>query len=292
VLAELAKIAVGEVRTDFVDPQLHFYSKHALQWLLFALRRGAQMSPVAIASFHPLLRKMVDPANEHILLRGLAADTLRILANANAVILSDVDARALAAINESRLPPVADDSFASRHRREPRPSTASRFLFDYDFRGHAIDPLARCFGLSSGDLERAAASVIRDDWGLSFDGSWKTDVRAQREYFRHHSRERYDGAVKRDTLSHYLSHHALLVAAGRLLATHPLRSNPDSLWTSFSGWLRRQDLTFGANGWLADRRDAIPLTSAGRPAIHVSPSTDASVLEDALRSLATRTVTW
>ena len=72
-------------------------------------------------------------------------------------------------------------------------------------------------------------------------------------YHSHGSYPRVDG------LHFYLSYHAMMVVAGKLLASTPVHRDPDDSQDEFHNWLSRHDLSRRDGRWLADRRDPIPL---------------------------------
>jgi len=285
VLSSVLRFAQGADASPFTDPQLHFYRLHAVQWLLFALRRAAKACPRQVAIFRPLLDALTTPSSEHVLFRRIAGDALLSLDATGVISMDCGELTRLGALNESQLPPADLSSGDAWRIDERHADDPGRFSIHYDIRSHAIDPLARCFRIAPGDVERLAQGIIKDDWREPSDGSWKADERGQRGYFRHHHYERYDGDSARDTLSLYLSYHAVLTAAGRLLATMPLANDPEMYWTTFGEWLRRHDLTFGHALWLADRRDPAPEpTFAGETSL-AGTDVDAVVVERLLRAV-------
>jgi hypothetical protein len=102
--------------------------------------------------------------------------------------------------------------------------------------------------------------VIRRDWQVSGSNGWDEDERHRRKIFRDMETYHSHGSYPRvDELRFYLSYHAMMVVAGKLLATTPVHHDPDDSEDDFRNWLRRHDLSRRDGGWLADRRDPIPL---------------------------------
>lgn len=242
----------------FVDRQLHFYEFHALQWLLIALARAAQESGNIVAGHADFLRRHGSRTNLHIAMRGFAADALLSLHAQGLVTLTAEEQRDLQTINDSLLPPVHSKAFERADGSRAEGRSDRRFLFGYDFDKHWIAPLARCFSLSNDEVEIEAEKVICDDWASDENGHWDHDTRAVRGYFRDDDRRSNGSAARNDDLSFYLSYHALMITAGKLLNTKPLRQNPEDNWDSFERWLNDQGLTRSDGHWLADRRDRSP----------------------------------
>ncbi|QIT55247.1 hypothetical protein HC341_08535 [Aquisalimonas sp. 2447] len=160
-----------------------------------------------------------------------------------------------------------DQRFPKFHERmHLRPTGSSegtdddRFYFGIDMGPYWFEPLGRCFGVAQGEIERRARNVIRVDWELKDNDRWHDDQRARRGAFKGRETYHSHGSYPRtDDLHFYLSYHAMMVVAGRLLATCPLHEDPEDSWGDFHSWFSRHDLSRADNGWLADRRDPTPL---------------------------------
>jgi hypothetical protein len=64
---------------------------------------------------------------------------------------------------------------------------------------------------------------------------------------------------KVDNLDFYLSYHAMLIVAGRLLQKMPVLSSSYEDGNAWENWLSRHLLTRTDGKWLADHRDAVPV---------------------------------
>jgi hypothetical protein len=259
VLRALVALAETDRAGPFADAQLRFYRLHALQWLLLALSRAAQKSGAVVAEHEAFLRRHAARENRHVLMRQIAADAVLALHHHHELPLSDTEAEALRAINRSSLQPIQSKSYErDRPGRAKRPYDEQRFSFGIDFPKYWLAPLARAFALSEEEMEIEAEKVIRDDWGLEENGHWDRDVRATRGFFRDEWRRGQGSASRNDDLSFYLSYHATMTTAGKLLETHPLHEDAEDDWSSFGRWLSDQGLTRRDGQWLSDRRDSTP----------------------------------
>lgn len=255
----------------FADAELRFYYFHAAQWFAISLARAARESPATVARCKSYLLRQTSPDNRHVLIRSFAAEALLALHQLGTIFLEREQADALAAINESKLPIIDSKSFdrvREGHSVE-RKWEDSRFHFGLDFPKHFLSPLGRAFAISDSEMEIEAERIIRDDWELNDDGRYDKDVRATRKYFRDNvSRARGEISAV-DDLQFYLSYHATMTLAGKLLEEHPLHEDlqePDDDWYTFRRWLRSQGLTRSDGLWLADRRDASPKECVSLPA--------------------------
>ncbi|GBQ30738.1 NACHT domain-containing protein [Gluconacetobacter azotocaptans] len=263
VIDHLMKFASQRSAGPFADVELRFYDLHAVQWFAISLARAAQESPATIARCKTYLLNQTSPNNQHVLTRSFAAEALLTLHQSEAILLEQEQVDALSAINKSKLPVVDSKSFGRARKGRPteRKWDDSRFHFGLDFPKYFLSPLGNAFAISDAEMEIEAEKIIRDDWGLADNGRYDKDVRATRKYFRDNDRRMRGEASAVDDLQFYLSYHATMTLAGKLLDEHPLHENlqePDDDWRTFRRWLRSQGLTRSDGLWLADRRDVSP----------------------------------
>jgi len=244
----------------FSDPRFYFYQLHARQWLLIALARAARSRPESVLPMATFLKGLIESNMPHVVMRHFAADALLALESSGAASIdSDLSAR-LASINRSPIEPSISKRYQRSRARARGGEREKRFLFGYDMSRYWFEPLADCFAMSSAEIEEQAEVVICEDWALSQNGHWDTDVRARSGLFKdmesYHSHSSYP---RKDNLSFYLSYHALMTSAGKLLATQAVHLDPEYPEDEFSDWLSRHLLTREDGFWRADRRDPTPL---------------------------------
>ncbi|MGO3891356.1 MAG: NACHT domain-containing protein [Paenalcaligenes sp.] len=272
VIDHLMKFASQKSAGPFVDAELRFYDLHAMQWLAISLARAAQESPATIARCKNYLLDQTSPNNRHVLIRSFAAEALLTLHKSKKILLEKGQVDALSAVNKSKFPVVDSKGFdrIRKGRSIERKWDEYRFHFGLDFPKYFLSPLGRAFAISDTEMKIEAEKIIRDDWGLDDDGGYNKDVRATREYFRDKARRIRGEASAVDDLQFYLSYHATMTLAGKLLDEHPLHEDlqePDDDWRTFRRWLRSQGLTRSDGLWLADRRDTSPTECVSLPAI-------------------------
>lgn len=302
-LAALIDYAKGAPARAFYDGTLLFYSLHARQWLLIALARASLECGASVAPHSDFILSVADTSQSHVFMREMAARAALTLDEQRLIALSGQRRDELRNINISKLPEVEGDAFpAKKARRKATPSSESagsednEFLFGIDFGPYWLAALGRCFGMTQGEAEEAALTAIRKDIGYSGPSRWDADERTRQKLHKHDETHHSHGDYpKVDDQTFYFSYHAMMIAAGTLLASRPLVI--DEWETSrFVDWLSGHGLSRDDGRWLADRRDPEP-DSLLTP--YVSPdwqtwrnSISASEFSDALNSTSGHLTVW
>ena len=142
--------------------------------------------------------------------------------------------------------------------RSNREST--RFHFDMDIGRYWFEPLGACFAVPQVEIEGRADRLIVDEWRHGDFTGWEKDERLRRGIFEDgETLYSHSSYPRTDDLRFYISYHAMMVIAGRLLASTPLHQDPDDPEDEFDSWLHNHLLTRKDGRWLADRRDPDPL---------------------------------
>lgn len=267
VLERLISLANGESAEAYYDARLYFYEMHARQWLLIGLARAGQDHPDLVAPHASFLIKLAFDGEPHVLIREFAKRTIIALLDAGFLATQTDLRQRLAVLNTSPLPLVESKSYrrvenedADANDKSSAGDKEDRFYFGIDIGPYWYAPLGNCFALSQASIEREALCVIRQDWKISKGNRWDEDERHRQKIFKnmetYHSHGSYPSV---DDLSFYLSYHAMMVVAGKLLASNPAHYDPDDSADEFSNWLKRHDISRRDGRWLADRRDSTPL---------------------------------
>lgn len=265
VLEHLITLARGASPDAFYDRHLHFYQLHARQWLLIGLARAAKDCPDLVATHADFLNEQALAGEPHVLIREFAKRALLALLDAGFLTSQPELRERLSVLNTSRLPSVESKSYqrcndTDTKDKDDENDKEDRFYFGIDMGPYWFASLGSCFAKSQTNIEREVLCVIRSDWQISGGNRWDEDERHRRKIFRdmetYHSHSSYPRV---DDLHFYLSYHAMMVVAGKLLATTPVHYDPNDSEDEFHNWLGRHDLSRRDGGWLADRRDPIPL---------------------------------
>jgi hypothetical protein len=263
VVDRLITMATAGNGGPFVDVRLPFYALHALQWLLIGLAKASLEAPSAVAPYSGQLVDWALTDQPHVLIRALASRAaLQLVANGCLVDEDGLSDR-LKNVNVSPLPVVESDTYerlASRKHNRHADTDADSYYFGIDIGPYWYAPLGRVFALSQDDIEAEALKVIREDFSCVAKGRWDDDERARRDlYEEQHTYHSHGSSPRADNLQFYHAYHAMMIVAGRLLATTP--THHDRTYDGddgFAGWLSDHDLTRRDGRWLWDRRDPEP----------------------------------
>ena len=264
VIGHVVKLAIEKKGGPFVDAKLPFYGLHALQWLLIGIARAANECPAALAAFAGQIVDWALKDQPHVLIREFAARAaLALMTNG---VLTDREnlKKRLIRINVSPLPVVESKSYDRIRPKKKDTSPANdddRFYFGIDIGPYWYAPLGRVFALSQDEIESEALKVVRTDFGFTAKGRWDEDERSRRKiYEEDHTYHSHGSHPRADTLHFYHSYHAMMIVAGKLLASTPTHRNSEyGEDNEFADWLDGYDLSRKDGRWLWDRRDPPPL---------------------------------
>jgi hypothetical protein len=269
LLSVLATRASSADPTPFVDRGLVFYEWHARQWLCLALARGAMDAPSAVAPFLAFLSAAAR--EQHVVIRHFASNALKRLHE-----VSELPADLLAIVNDPNRSELGVETYDRGDRRVVDDDASGadpadddeRYYFGIDIGPYWFAPLGRVFGLNEQSIERRARLVLRERM------SWRPqrhvdDQRYKRALYRGRETTHSHGSMPEvEDLVVYLSYHAMMLVAGQLLETHPIRCRSDEAENPFDDWLKGQLLTRADDRWLSDRRDPeimIACAASGSP---------------------------
>ena len=257
-LVALAKAGCGGT---FADARLHFYGLHARQWLVIALARAALETPGAVSPHADFLMELALNGEPHVLIRHFAARAILMLCDSGHVSIDATVEQRLRDVNKPALPVEVSRTYEryNGERQQPKQREEKRFLFGLDIGPYWFAPLGRCFAKSEGEITIEAEEVLQK-WGHSDYERWDDDERWRRKIFKDRETSHSHGSYPHtDELRFYLAYHAMMVVAGKLLASASVHRDPDDGEDAFQNWLREAGLTRDDGRWLTDRRDPAPL---------------------------------
>ena len=249
----------------FGSSRYPFYKLHANLYLLIALARAAKdnVNPLLkhseVFAFHALA------SIPHVLIQKLAAEVaLQIEKEYPSTYTKEIVTQ-LQSVGRSRFPIMKleghNELLQSPWHINNQIEGSLDFNFSYDFDRYWFEPLARVFGISSAQVADLAKQVVLIDWkikksGYSVDDPrlslWKSN--SDRETW-----HTYSEYPKTDNYHFYISYHAMLSVASKLLEVMHVVQRYEYEENEWIDWLKRHFLSCGNGDWLSDRRDPPPI---------------------------------
>lgn len=240
-----------------------FYNLHARQYLLIAIARAAMDVPKIFLKHHAIFAHYALNNITHALIQKFAADIALLLEPAFPNIYEPEIIVQLRQVGVSPFPirTVAGygNHFDSPWHERGEVDKSLAFYFSYDFDRYWFEPLGDVFGITSQQVEELAREIVFKHWATAIDDQHVRDPRqdlwtSDRDTWPSHS-----SYPKTDNYQFYLSYHAMLAVAAKLLQAMPVVHRNDWYENAWQEWLQRHLLTRSDNRWLADRRDPAPL---------------------------------
>ena len=263
VLRHLLSLDEANSGGPFVDARLPFYRLHARQWLLIALARASTEFPRVLAPFTDRFVDLALHDQPHVMIRMFASQAAEALI-AHGVLSGEDLRERLSRVNVSALPVMESKSYERVNRDTSEVAgedDEDRYYFGIDIGPYWYEPLGRVFAFTQGEVEREALGVIRNDLNYRTKRARNEDERARRNIYDHRQTYTTHGSYPdTDDLQYYLSYHAMMIVAGKFLATRPTHRDPEG-WEhdEFGAWLLLHEVSRSDGRWLADRRDPAPL---------------------------------
>lgn len=256
IIAQLANLAATGKGEPFVDATLPFYKYHALQWLLIGFARAAATIPDAVAP-HGTLLVEIALTHEHVAIREFAARGAVQLILQGRLPNDDELLIRLRSVNISPFKPKKRNNLPRAHGQCGRPLNS--YSFGVDIGPYWYAPLGKIFDLSRHQIEDTAEKIIRETFNYTGKNIWDNDERARRKFYGYRECSHSHGSYPRtDDLQFYLSYHAMMFAAGRLLATKQTIKPYSEIKDSFADWFSGHDINRKDGCWLWERRDLEP----------------------------------
>jgi hypothetical protein len=257
VLQSLKRQLGRELEVAFRDKRFQAYDQHARLWFVIGIARSALENPKAVAAFEGFLLQQVRSPEPHVLVRHYAQSALLALLAAGEIALTPAVEQEVRAVNSSPFSPIISDRYTTRREgSKGRDWKTRRFRFGYDMDQYWVEPLAVVFNVTQATIEDMAEALVCEEWGLSSEDGWFVDARREAKVLNSRSASRSD-MPRVDDLNFYLSFHALMTVAGRLLASTPAHIDAEGV-SRFGDWLEQHLLSRPDGRWLADRRDPVP----------------------------------
>lgn len=256
------------LRHDKVDAfgckQYPFYNLHARQYLLIALARVSLEQPGILTKYSELFSKYAL-SEPNILIQKYVSEIAINIEKAFPNTYTKESHTTLMNVGKSTFD-VQEENYDYRTNSywhaKGEVDTDIDYNFAYDFNRYWYEPLGRVFAIPANQIEDLAANVIIHEWGIANSGGYNKDPRVGLWNQSHSERETWHdhGSYPRtDNWDFYLSYHAMLVVAAKLINKMPIVKTRDSYDDEWEEWLSRHILTPDNGKWLSDFRDPLPL---------------------------------
>lgn len=241
---------------SFQAPELVFYYLHARLWLLIALARTAIDHPEQIARYKDeLLAVVLEKEQPHVLMRHFAAKTLLACVDRKELTLDSDTLKTVRTVDKSPHPRSRTKNRNGGGFYQGRPETVPeppfRFHLEYDFKKDEVDSLSRVFGRGCWEVDDMMSAIVHAiDPAMTH--MYEDAGRESRGRSSHRMTTSFHGYGQQ------LGWHALFLAAGKLLADHPVTDDwwyEDDPWGE---WIGRYVLTRKDGLWLSDGTDRTP----------------------------------
>ncbi|MDZ7832803.1 MAG: NACHT domain-containing protein [Desulfobacterales bacterium] len=240
----------------FQAPELVFYYLHARLWLLITLARAAINHPDQVARYKDLLLAVIMEIDEpHVLMRHFAAKALIACVDRSKLALDAATLKIVRNADESPHPRLRKKShnvggfYQGRPKSLPEPYF--QFYLEYEFNKHDVDNLGRVFGKGCWEVDDMMSSIVQNI-DPSMTNMYEDGGRES------HGQNFHGITTRFHSYGQQLGWHALFIAAGKLLAAHPVTDDwwyEDDPWGE---WLSRYVLTRKDGLWLSDGTDRTP----------------------------------
>jgi len=210
----------------------------------------------------PILLQFALETEPHLLIQHFASRCAIRISDSNELALTEEIKTRLQSINRSPYPILDSNIEGSSGTASSEEAKAQEdepsYRFDDDILEYWFRPIIRCFNHNLKDFQKSVENVIRKDWLLGYDGRWSADARHP-QYEHDEISYHQTSHPKTDTLDFYLSYHAMMVAAAKLLVKKPVLKDSYTDTDRLTDWFKYQVLTRPDGRWLADRVDPAPL---------------------------------
>ncbi|HRI34010.1 MAG TPA: hypothetical protein PLD02_09650, partial [Saprospiraceae bacterium] len=272
-LAQFNCVVVVEALVDWLSKdtvdafgcnKFPFYNLHARQYALMAFARISINKPDLLNKNSNLF---LDYAlsNAHILIQKFAAEIVLKIENKFPRTYKKASLKAIKMLGKSNLPIQEEASHYSTDsywHNEGIIDTNISYHFAWDFDRYWYAPLGDVFRVPGKQIEELAANIIVKEWNLSNNNGYRQDPRFalwESSYRNQETWHDHSSYPRTDDLNFYLSYHAMLVLASRLMEKMPIiksRNWHDDPWKD---WISRHQLTREDGFWLVDGRNPLPL---------------------------------
>lgn len=256
LLSNLINFISDKNYQSFYDHKFEFYQYSATQWLLNALLKVSYSPNNFLAEYVETFKQLADPNRPHLMIRLLASKILLNLFSLKLIELNEEEIKVYQGIGKSDFTKVQREIIdLSKYSDMNKDEIDS---FGIDFGPSWLDPLGAMFGLHPPHIYFETTQTLKNEMGYTEKKRRNNDARHKMKiYDWEQIGYRHSSSPKAEDLDFYLSYHAMMITADKLLQTKPLLENEYS-YREFDDWIKRHDLSSLEPYWLSDFRDPCP----------------------------------
>lgn len=261
----LIDLMVSDDVKPFIPPLFPFYSMHSKLYLLVALSVCASGEVALLQTRKTIFAELAMQINSNILMQLYSKEIVLKIEGEFCGSYDESTLKAISLIGKSQLTPRKEEKYgyqtSSPWHLDGTLDTKREVWFGHDFDQYWFAPLGRVFGIPSSEVADLAIDVVMSEWGMSFEDKYIEDPRKEvwsnrQDRKTWHSHGEYPEI---DNYQFYVTYHAMLTVASKLLAAMPVVQSSDFVEDSWLDWLERHLLYGTRNYLIAELRDAFPL---------------------------------
>ena len=269
LIETLIDLMMSEDIKPFIPPSFPFYTMHSRLYLLVALSICASDEVVLLQTRKKIFADLAVQTNSNILMQLYSKEIAIKIEEEFYGSYDEHTLKAISRVGKSQLIPRKEDKYgyqtSSPWHVAGTLDTTSDIWFGIDFDQYWFAPLGGVFGISTREVADLVTGVVMSEWGMSFEGKYIDDPRrelwdSRQDRKTWHSHGEYPEI---DNYPFYVTYHAMLTVASKLLETMPVIQDSDFGEDNWVDWLESH-LHYGTrNHLISDLRDPFPLERRG-----------------------------
>lgn len=256
IISSLINFIKNDTYRSFYDHKFEFYKYAAIQWLLIALLRVSYAENNFLFKYTDTFKQLAESDRPHLMIRLLASKIILNLSSLNLIDLSVEDIQKYKTLGKSSFNKVQRKAVDLSRYSNLKDDDIEKF--GIDFGPYWLDRLGKMFGLHTEHIYFETTETLRNEIGFKEEKRRSNDMRHELKVYEwKQTNHDHGSSPKVEDLDFYLSYHAMMITADKLLQTRPLVESEYS-WPDFEDWVKRYDLSSLEPYWLSDFRDPVP----------------------------------
>lgn len=266
--ADILDALIEWLRHDKVDAfgckQYPFYNLHARQYLLIVLARVSLEQPGILTKYSETFSKYAL-SEPHILNQKYASEIAINIEKTFEGTYTEEEFALINSVGKSAFD-VQEENYEYRTNSywhdKGEVDASLDYNFGWDFERYWYEPLGKIFGVPTKQIENLTANVIIHEWGITNSEGYNKDPRVglwNQSYSERETWHDHGSYPRTDNWDFYLSYHAMLVVAAKLINKMPIVKTRNWYDNEWEEWLSRHILTPDNGKWLSDFRSPLPL---------------------------------